>query len=151
MSGSVTAVLPKTSDKVDEDYALPFPQTERRELYVLVKPDRPLLRATLAGSSPENGARCDIGNWVTIGRDGGWIPSTSILWKRVKANVEAAAQGGWSGSRATPAYVTSSPKPGGAIAEARGSGVGADRADDVLAQNQARLFSQMTNRREASQ
>ncbi len=69
-------MLPKTSDKVDESYAVPFPQTERRELYVLVKPDSPLR------SNGEDGSRgrCDVGRWVTVARDGGWIPSASVLW-----------------------------------------------------------------------
>jgi multidrug resistance efflux pump len=31
-SGIVTAILPKTSDKIDDRFAVPFPQTERREL-----------------------------------------------------------------------------------------------------------------------
>ena len=37
--GTVREILPKTSDKVDEQFAVPFPQTERREMYVLVAPD----------------------------------------------------------------------------------------------------------------
>jgi multidrug resistance efflux pump len=75
--GVITEVLPKTSDKVDESYAVPFPQTERRELYVLVKPDSPLRSAGEDGSR----GRCDVGRWVTVARGGGWIPSTSVLWR----------------------------------------------------------------------
>src|SRR5207302_6542796 len=37
-SGIVTAVLPKTSDKVDERFAVPFPQTERRGLDAIIAP-----------------------------------------------------------------------------------------------------------------
>ena len=36
--GWVSEILPKTSDKTDQQYAVPFPQTERREMYVLVSP-----------------------------------------------------------------------------------------------------------------
>src|SRR4030081_570941 len=39
-SGIVTAVLPKTSDKIDDRFAVPFPQTERRELYAIISPER---------------------------------------------------------------------------------------------------------------
>jgi multidrug resistance efflux pump len=39
-SGIITSLLPKTSDKLDECYAVPFPQTERREMYAIVMPDR---------------------------------------------------------------------------------------------------------------
>jgi len=85
--GTVTEVLPKTSDKVDETYALPFPQTERRELYVLVKPDRPLRRVSATG-----GELCDIGRWVTITDAAGWAPSTSVLWRSAGAGLNRAAR-----------------------------------------------------------
>ncbi len=75
-AGTVMEVLPKTSDKVDETYAVPFPQTERRELYVLVKPDAPL-RSQTADGGP---GTCDVGRWVTVTRQNGWVPSTSMLW-----------------------------------------------------------------------
>ena len=38
-SGRVTEILPKTNDKNDQQYAVPFPQTERREMYVLATID----------------------------------------------------------------------------------------------------------------
>jgi hypothetical protein len=38
-SGIVSAVLPKTSNKIDDRFAVPFPQTERRELYAIIAPD----------------------------------------------------------------------------------------------------------------
>ncbi len=74
--GTITEVLPKTSDKVDETFAVPFPQTERRELYVLVKPDSPL--RSVADVSR---GQCDIGHWVTVTRANGWVPSFSVLWR----------------------------------------------------------------------
>jgi hypothetical protein len=91
IGGTVTAVLPKTSDKVDEDYALPFPQTERRELYVLVKPDEPFLQTVAAAPAQRQGARCAVGSWVTIERESGWTPSTSILFTRIKSALNFAA------------------------------------------------------------
>jgi hypothetical protein len=101
VSGSVMAVLPKTSDKVDEDYALPLPQTERRELYVLVRPDHPLVRPqSEATPSPRTAGPCDIGAWVTIGREGGWMPSTSVFWRRAADDVQASAAWTWHGLEA---------------------------------------------------
>src|SRR3981081_1036593 len=44
-SGIVTAVLPQTSDKIDDRFAVPFPQTERRELYAIIAPDNRTDRA----------------------------------------------------------------------------------------------------------
>lgn len=96
--GTVTAVLPKTSDKVDEAYAIPFPQTERRELYVFVSPDHPLRRSDASGVL----SQCDIGRWVTVTRTGGWAPSNSVLWGKARQDIlglAAAIQGpanlGW--------------------------------------------------------
>ena len=101
--GTVTGVLPKTSDKVDETYAVPFPQTERRELYVLVRPDTPL--RTLAADTGRD--QCDIGQWVTVTRLGGWVPSTSVLWRGASRLVSAAASSlidrTWANTRADQA------------------------------------------------
>jgi multidrug resistance efflux pump len=78
IGGTISEVLPKTSDKVDELYAVPFPQTERRELYALIHPDTPL-RRDVATAGEQN--RCDIGRWVTVTRANGWVPSMSVLWR----------------------------------------------------------------------
>jgi hypothetical protein len=67
-------VLPKPSDKVDERFAILFPQTERRELYAIITPDleeRPT--GGNAGSPP-----CTVGQWVTVTRDNGIVPSVSV-------------------------------------------------------------------------
>ncbi|MBB2961430.1 HlyD family efflux transporter periplasmic adaptor subunit [Methylobacterium sp. R2-1] len=77
--GVVTEILPKTSDTVDATYAVPFPQTERRELYVLVKPE-PLPASAAASESPVEAA-CGVGRWVTVTRASGWVPSTSVVWR----------------------------------------------------------------------
>jgi hypothetical protein len=90
-SGVVSAVLPKTSDKVDERFAVPFPQTERRELYVIITPD----------ASDQHGAEtasvaapaCTVGQWVTVTRDNGIVPSMSVTWRRL-GNLMAS----WAGS-----------------------------------------------------
>jgi multidrug resistance efflux pump len=82
-SGVVSAVLPKTSDKMDERFAVPFPQTERRELYVIVAPDR--AKADVASARATAGAppACMVGQWVTVTRDNGVVPSMSVTWREI--------------------------------------------------------------------
>ncbi len=81
-TGTVSAVLPKTSDKVDERFAVPFPQTERRELYVMITPDA---SADTAAAEPASAASpaCTVGQWVTVTRDNGIVPSMSVTWHRL--------------------------------------------------------------------
>ena len=79
-SGLVTSVLPKTSDKVDERFAVPFPQTERRELYAIITPDRSDIEQS--SNTPPSPA-CTIGQWVTVTRDNGVVPSVSVSWRRL--------------------------------------------------------------------
>jgi hypothetical protein len=83
-SGIVTAVLPKTSDKIDDRFAVPFPQTERRELYAIIAPDG----RTDGTVHPEETAQhqqstsCTVGQWVTVSKDDGIVPSMSVTWRR---------------------------------------------------------------------
>jgi multidrug resistance efflux pump len=85
-SGIVTAVLPKTSDKIDDRFAVPFPQTERRELYAIIAPDS----RTDGTVHPEDAAQhpqapsCDVGQWVTVTKDDGIVPSMSVTWRRLE-------------------------------------------------------------------
>jgi len=88
-SGIVTAVLPKTSDKIDDRFAVPFPQTERRELYAIIAPD---IR-TDGTVHPEDAAQheqstpCTVGQWVTVTKDDGIVPSMSVTWRRFETLV----------------------------------------------------------------
>ena len=83
-SGIVTAVLPKTSDKIDDRFAVPFPQTERRELYAIIAP----VGRTDGTVHPEETAQhqqstsCTVGQWVTVSKDDGIVPSMSVTWRR---------------------------------------------------------------------
>ncbi len=96
--GVVSAVLPKTSDKVDERFAVPFPQTERRELYVIIAPDAPDVH-TAADSGSVATPACTVGQWVTVTRDNGIVPSMSVTWRHL-GNLMAA----WTGfDRQAPA------------------------------------------------
>lgn len=84
-SGIVTAVLPKTSDKLDERFAVPFPQTERRELYAIIAPggtDGAALPET-AGLHDQS-TPCSVGQWVTVTKDNGMVPSMSVTWRRLE-------------------------------------------------------------------
>jgi len=85
-SGIVTAVLPKTSDKIDDRFAVPFPQTERRELYAIIAPDK----RTDGAIRPETAVQheqptsCNVGQWVTVTKDDGIVPSMSVTWRRLE-------------------------------------------------------------------
>jgi multidrug resistance efflux pump len=86
--GWVSEVLPKTSDKTDQLYAVPFPQTERREMYVLVSFDRSQSnRAEQRFLPKKRTSPCSVGEWVTITRENGWIPSASVAWKTIASTV----------------------------------------------------------------
>jgi hypothetical protein len=88
-SGFVAAVLPKTSDKLDERFAVPFPQTERRELYAIIAPDSsrngPAEVETVG--LHDQSTPCSVGQWVTVTKDNGIIPSMSVAWRRLEAFV----------------------------------------------------------------
>ena len=88
-SGIVTAVLPKTSDKLDERFAVPFPQTERRELYAIIAPDSRRDGVAQAEQAETVGLHdqstpCSVGQWVTVTKDNGIIPSMSVAWRRIE-------------------------------------------------------------------
>jgi hypothetical protein len=88
-SGIVTAVLPKTSDKIDERFAVPFPQTERRELYAIIAPDNRIagtLQPAVAAQH-EQSTPCTVGQWVTVTKDNGIVPSMSVTWRRFETLV----------------------------------------------------------------
>ncbi len=95
-SGIVTAVLPKTSDKIDERFAVPFPQTERRELYAIIAPDN-RTGGTVhpeAAAQREQPTPCTVGQWVTVTKDDGIVPSMSVTWRRFETLVTS-----WSNSK----------------------------------------------------
>jgi multidrug resistance efflux pump len=85
-SGIVAAILPKTTDKVDERYAVPFPQTERRELYAIITPDDHQGEVTNSEPAATSGETtpCTVGQWVTVTKDKALVPSMSVTWRRVE-------------------------------------------------------------------
>ncbi|WP_249127896.1 HlyD family efflux transporter periplasmic adaptor subunit [Bradyrhizobium lablabi] len=89
-SGIVTAILPKTSDKVDERFAVPFPQTERRELYAIIAPENSGSGGQDAEPAADEGSRpCTIGQWVTVTKDNAMVPSTSVMWRHLETLVSS--------------------------------------------------------------
>jgi multidrug resistance efflux pump len=97
-SGIVTAVLPKTSDKIDDRFAVPFPQTERRELYAIIAPDSRTDGTVLAedAAQHEQPTPCTVGHWVTVTKEDSMVPSMSVTWRRLETLVTS-----WS-NRKTP-------------------------------------------------
>jgi biotin carboxyl carrier protein len=93
-SGVITSVLPKTSDKVDERFAIPFPQTERRELYAIITPDHAEGAQSVATAES---LACTVGQWVTVTRDNGIVPSMSVSWRRLGNFVAS-----WTGPERSP-------------------------------------------------
>ncbi|WP_439399587.1 HlyD family secretion protein [Bradyrhizobium sp. PMVTL-01] len=84
-SGTVESILPKTTDKVDERYAVPFPQTERRELYAIIAPDEAGSGAAKFGPAASSETTpCTVGQWVTVTKDKALVPSLSVTWSRVE-------------------------------------------------------------------
>lgn len=101
-SGIITSLLPKTSDKLDERYAVPFPQTERREMYAIVMPDEKSGDALRSESTDVTGQStpCSVDKWVTVTRDNGAvIPSMSVAWRHLAAFVTS-----WNSANAQPLH-----------------------------------------------
>jgi multidrug resistance efflux pump len=88
-SGIVTAVLPKTSDKIDDRFAVPFPQTERRELYAIIAPDSRTDGKvhTEDAAQHDQSTPCTVGQWVTVTKEDGMVPSMSVTWRRLETLV----------------------------------------------------------------
>jgi len=96
-SGIVTAVLPKTSDKIDDRFAVPFPQTERRELYAIIAPDSRSGGTVHSedAAQREQPTSCNVGQWVTVTKDDGIVPSMSVTWRRLETLMTS-----WSNNKA---------------------------------------------------
>ena len=112
-SGRVTEILPKTNDKNDQQYAVPFPQTERREMYVLATIDNAAGPPSVKDeqTNPQVTNPCSVGQWVTVSRKNSWLPSASIAWNAVTHRVTHVAD------KLVPAVATI--LPGSASAKGR--------------------------------
>jgi hypothetical protein len=94
-SGVVTEILPKTSDKGDERFAVPFPQTERRELYAIIAPAEPSAGAGARTAAERPRSSCTVGQWVTVTKNNAIVPSMSVTWSRLEKLVAS-----WSDQKA---------------------------------------------------
>jgi multidrug resistance efflux pump len=68
VQGQVNRLLPRTTDRVDLDFAVPFPPTERRELYAFIVPDK--------SNEDETSNFCSVGTWVEVTRQSDWAEKT---------------------------------------------------------------------------
>ncbi len=68
--GVVERLVPRTTERVDLDYAVPFPPTERRELYAYIRMD-----SRAQEKLTENGA-CSVGTWVSVSLPREWLGKT---------------------------------------------------------------------------
>ena len=69
--GLVSRLLPRTTDRVDLDFAIPFPPTERRELYAFIVPEK--------SDKNNTGNFCSVGTWVEVTRQNDWAEKTSAM------------------------------------------------------------------------
>jgi len=68
LTGVVTRLVPRTTERVDLDYAVPFPPTERRELYAYISPDE----ASRQDRS-QMAKFCSVGTWVSVSLKRQWV------------------------------------------------------------------------------
>ena len=73
VGGTIQKLVPRTTSMDDAGFAVPFPPTERRELYAFVAIDD-------LGTDPGKGS-CQIGKWVSVSLDNGSIPSAADALK----------------------------------------------------------------------
>ncbi len=88
-TGWVRQVLPRTTDLVDTNYAVPFPPMERREMYVMIDLDP---ATPLRGMREGRGRRavpCDIGRWVSVEIEGGVFAGMASAALRFSRNALA--------------------------------------------------------------
>jgi multidrug resistance efflux pump len=71
--GHVRQVLPRTTDRVDTGYAVPFPPMERREMYVLIDIEPGSHPRTARDARGRPSVPCDIGRWVSVEIEGGFV------------------------------------------------------------------------------
>ncbi|MDL2409843.1 HlyD family efflux transporter periplasmic adaptor subunit [Rhizobium calliandrae] len=84
--GTITRLVPRTTDRVDLDYAVPFPPTERRELYVyirLTEPDQAVFR---------DSQFCSVGTWVDVTIPQEWLHKTQEYVREASTSIIGIAQ-----------------------------------------------------------
>jgi len=69
-SGTVERLVPRTTERVDLDYAVPFPPTERRELYAFIRMDG------IDQPDLSHQKSCSVGTWVNVTLPNEWLDRT---------------------------------------------------------------------------
>lgn len=101
--GTIRSLMPRTTTVDDAQYAVPFPPTERRELYALI--DFDTAAKTVAEPSVISRSRqgtCDVGTWVSVSIDDGTIPSLKQMGQvatRIGEKAAVLASDGFSAAR----------------------------------------------------
>ncbi len=86
VAGRIERLVPRTTDRVDLDYAVPFPPTERRELYAFIAPD------TVHPDQATTDKFCSVGTWVTVS-----MPKTWVIWTRRQLDTTSSALATYAG------------------------------------------------------
>lgn len=81
VDGVVERLVPRTTERVDLDYAVPFPPTERRELYAYIR-----MEGTAEGKFLDNGA-CPVGTWVSVSLPREWLGKTRSYVQEASASL----------------------------------------------------------------
>ncbi|WP_246703615.1 MULTISPECIES: HlyD family efflux transporter periplasmic adaptor subunit [unclassified Rhizobium] len=84
--GTVMRLVPRTTDRVDLDYAVPFPPTERRELYAyirLTEPGQDVFRQSQF---------CSVGTWVDVTIPQEWLQKTQEYVREASISLIGIAQ-----------------------------------------------------------
>ncbi len=71
LKGVVSSLVPRTTNAEDVSYAVPFPPTERRELYAYI--DIP------GGQAIREADACSVGRWVTVSLDGEGVSAERLI------------------------------------------------------------------------
>jgi hypothetical protein len=54
-------------------------------MYVIVRPDVDDALRLKSGDEHKNAASCPVGQWVTVSRNDGWVPSSSVVWHQASS------------------------------------------------------------------
>ncbi|WP_234905439.1 HlyD family efflux transporter periplasmic adaptor subunit [Agrobacterium pusense] len=84
--GVVERLVPRTTERVDLDYAVPFPPTERRELYAYIR-----MAGTSESQFMKNGV-CSVGTWVSVSLPREWLGKTREYVHEASASLFQFAQ-----------------------------------------------------------
>ncbi|MDE1993919.1 MAG: HlyD family efflux transporter periplasmic adaptor subunit, partial [Rhizobiaceae bacterium] len=86
VDGVVERLIPRTTERVDLDYAVPFPPTERRELYAYIR------LTEFARSAVQSKQFCSVGTWVDVTMPHEWVQRTEDYIREASTSLVGIAQ-----------------------------------------------------------